>query len=266
MAHPSVKELECSHRGQTAPAPLISSIHPPCSPFSWLTLFLKTTALLRPSSTPTHPQKRIFHVLAEMCNRLRTSEDIFSPLEINPGGISSHRTPLSPVPSTLRQRWLNCLHTSGWGGYKNHYLLPFFLGHRSPAEIIWSSLQNQCSLLYGPVPSTEGAFLCLRQCYLCRVLVMAAWFFTGIWLVCIVLLKPPSLYLMLGAGIGGFTENFGGCIHSQPLDPFTAFGRLHTLHTLDKTYFIIEVITFLITGYEKGFMFICQEKQIIPEN
>lgn len=88
---------------------------------------------------------------------------------------------------------------------------------------------------------------------------MTAGFFTGIWLVYIVPLKPPCMYLVLPVCIGGFKENFGGY-------PFTAFGRQYTLHTLTKAYCIIEVITFLITGYENGIMFICQEKQIIPEN
>ena len=77
-------------------------------------------------------------------------------------------------------------------------------------SFVWSPLPNQCSLLHGPVPSPEAAFLCPRQCYVCRALVMAASLLTGIWLVCAVLLKPPCVHLVLGAGIRDFGENFWG--------------------------------------------------------
>lgn len=128
---------------QRADCPSTSDqLHPPIL----LSLLAKTTALLRPSSTPctTHPQKRVFRVLAEMCNHLHTSEDVFSPLKIDLGHISSH-PPTLVSPLNSRQCWPNCqsdvcLDTSGGEVYRNPILpppAPAFLSQPSlAAEII----------------------------------------------------------------------------------------------------------------------------------
>lgn len=129
---------------QRADCPSTSDqLHPPVL----LSLLSKTTALLRPNSTP-HPvppthRKGFSCVLAEMCNHLHTSEDVFSPLKINPGHMSSH-LPTLVSPLNSRQRWPNCqtnvcLDTSGGEVFKSHISPcppPFFLVHGSAAEIV----------------------------------------------------------------------------------------------------------------------------------
>lgn len=169
---------------QRADCPSTSDqLHPPLL----LSLLAKTTALLRPSSTPctTHPQKRVFRVLAEMCNHLHTSEDVFSPLKIDPGHISSH-PPTLVSPLSSRQCWPNCqsdvcLDTSGGEVYRNHIphapCLSFSAIARSRNHLYGGLFQTSVHSSSGPAPSIEGAFLYLRQCYLSRALVMAAWFF-----------------------------------------------------------------------------------------
>lgn len=123
---------------QRADCPSTSDqLHPPVL----LSLLAKTTALQRPSSTP-HPvppthRKGFSCVLAEMCNHLHTSEDVFSPLKINPGHISSH-LPTLVSPLNSRQRWPNCqanvcLDTISPPAPSPQ---PFFLGHGSAAEIV----------------------------------------------------------------------------------------------------------------------------------
>lgn len=88
---------------------------------------------------------------------------------------------------------------------------------------------------------------------------MVAWVFTGILLVYIMPLKPSYIQLVLGAGIRCQGELLGNMNTSM----LSLWKVANISYPSAKTYFITGLSPFVITGYEKGIMFICQEKQIL---